>query len=66
MLIPSLGGNVDEGLRVDEHRLGRVVPGASQPHVGDVDPFVRPDDVVLEHVAPLHVGSMRGSHDVAA
>ena len=66
MAIPAGSGEIDEGLQVDEHGLRLIVPGATQPHVGDVHTRMCAQDVVLEHIAPLGVGGVRWSHDVAA
>ena len=65
MFVPALGRDVDKSLRIDEDGLRRVVPGTSQPYVGDLNAFAGTNDVVHEDIAPLHVGSMAGCHDVA-
>ena len=63
-IIPALGRNIDESLCVDEHRLRLVVPGTTQPDIGHVDTCTRTDDIILEHIAPLHVGGVARCYDV--
>ena len=42
------------------------MPRTTQPYVGDVDALARTYDVVLEHIAPLRIGSVAWRNDVAA